>query len=62
MEARRSTFGAHYMFSMPFKLRDPGTQLEDAGTMTTDDDTVVQKIRAVYGKGVGDAGGLHKGL
>ncbi len=58
--ARGNTFGAHYMFAMPFKLRDPGTQLEDAGMMTLDDGTVVQKIRAVYGKGVGDAGGMHK--
>lgn len=60
MAARSNTFAGHYLFGMPFKLRDPGTQLEDAGTMTTDDGTVVQKIHAVYAKGVGDSGGMHK--
>jgi hypothetical protein len=44
---------------MPFKLRDPGTQLEKAGAMTIDDGTVVQKVRVTYAKGAGDAGGMH---
>lgn len=57
--ARGNTFGSHYVFGMPFKLRDPGTQLENAGTMTTEDGTVVQKVRTTYAKGVGDAGGMH---
>ncbi len=57
--ARGNTFGSHYVFGIPFKLRDPGTGLEDAGTMTMDDGTLVRKVRAIYGKGVGDAGGLH---
>jgi len=57
--ARGNTFGSHYVFGMPFKLRDPGTQLEDGGTATMDDGTVVQKVRTTYAKGAGDAGGMH---
>lgn len=57
--ARGNTFGSHYVFGMPFKLRDSGTQLADAGTATLEDGTVVQKIRTTYAKGAGDAGGMH---
>ncbi len=57
--ARGSTFGAHYVSGMPWKLRDPGTQLADAGTQTLEDGSVVQKVRATYAKGAGDAGGVH---
>lgn len=57
--ARGNTFGSHYVFGMPFKLRDPGTHLEDAGTATLDDGTVVRRIRTTYDKGAGDAGGMH---
>lgn len=57
--ARNNTFGSHYVFGMPFKLRDPGTLLEDAGTMTLEDGTTVQKVRVSYEKGAGDAGGMH---
>lgn len=57
--ARGNTFGSHYVFCMPFKLRDPGTVLADGGTVTLEDGTVVQKIRTTYEKGAGDAGGMH---
>ncbi len=57
--ARGSTFGAHYVFGMPWKLRDPGTQLADGGKQTLEDGTVVQKVRTTYAKGAGDAGGMH---
>ncbi len=57
--ARGNTFGSEYVFSIPFKLRDPGTQLADGGPVTLDDGTVVQKIRTTYAKGAGDAGGMH---
>ena len=57
--ARGNTFGSHYVFCMPFKLRDEGTQLADAGPLTLDNGTVVEKIRATYAKGAGDAGGMH---
>ncbi|MBA3386932.1 MAG: hypothetical protein H0T95_09995 [Chthoniobacterales bacterium] len=57
--ARNTTFGANYVFTMPFKLREPGTQLADAGTQTLADGTTVQKLRVTYPAGVGDAGGMH---
>lgn len=57
--ARGNTFGSHYVFCMPFKLRDPGTLLASAGIVTLDDGTSVQKIRTTYEKGAGDAGGMH---
>ena len=57
--ARGNTFGSHYVFCMPFKLRDPGTVLADGGMVTLEDGTVVQKIRTTYEKGAGDAGGMH---
>lgn len=57
--ARGNTFGSHYVFCMPFKLRDEGTHLADAGLTTLDDGTMVQKVRATYLKGTGDAGGMH---
>ena len=57
--ARNNTFGSHYVFGMPFKLRDPGTRLENAGTMTFDDGALLQKVRVSYERGAGDAGGMH---
>ncbi len=57
--ARGNTFGSHYVFCMPFKLRDDGTNLADGGKMTLEDGTVVQKVRTTYEKGAGDAGGMH---
>ncbi|MDQ6625767.1 MAG: hypothetical protein M3Y69_06465, partial [Verrucomicrobiota bacterium] len=57
--ARNNTFGSHYVFFMPFKLRDPGVQLEDAGTATLEGGIVVRKVRPIYAKGIGDAGGMH---
>jgi len=57
--ARGNTFGSHYVFCMPFKLRDAGTQLADAGKVTLDGGMVVQKVRTTYAKGAGDAGGMH---
>ncbi|MGI9088787.1 MAG: hypothetical protein ACR2HH_13770 [Chthoniobacterales bacterium] len=57
--ARGNTFGSHYVFCMPFKLRDEGTILVDGGKMALEDGTVVEKIRTTYAKGAGDAGGMH---
>lgn len=57
--ARNSTFGSHYVFGMPWKLRDPGVTLADAGTQTLNDGSMVQKVSVTYAKGAGDAGGLH---
>ncbi|MBA2269469.1 MAG: hypothetical protein H0W20_02595 [Chthoniobacterales bacterium] len=57
--ARGNTFGSHYVFCMPFKLRDPGTHLEDGGTKALEDGTTAQKVRIIYDKSAGDAGGMH---
>ena len=57
--ARGSTFGSHYVFGMPFKLRDSGTLLAEAGSMNTPAGAIVQKLRVTYDKDAGDAGGLH---
>ena len=57
--ARNSTFGSHYVFAMPFKLRDPGTQLAYAGRAQLADGTVAEKLRVTYAQGIGDAGGKH---
>lgn len=57
--ARGNTFGSHYVFGMPFKLLDPDVKLENVGSMTLPDGAFVQKVRPVYVKGIGDAGGMH---
>ncbi|MEP6769742.1 MAG: DUF6503 family protein [Acidobacteriota bacterium] len=57
--ARGSTFGSHYVFGMPFKLRDPGVHLASAGREKLAGGAEVEKIRVTYDKGAGDAGGLH---
>jgi len=57
--ARGSTFGSHYVFGMPFKLLDPGVQLASAGRERLADGTEVEKVRATYDRGAGDAGGYH---
>jgi len=57
--ARNSTFGSHYVFCMPFKLRDPGAELTDTGTELLTGGQRVRKIRVTYAPGVGDAGGFH---
>ncbi|MDQ2980218.1 MAG: hypothetical protein M3R62_13460 [Acidobacteriota bacterium] len=57
--ARGSTFGSHYVFGMPFKLLDPGVHLAYAGKEKLAGGAEVEKIRATYDKGAGDAGGYH---
>ncbi len=57
--ARGSTFGSHYVFGMPFKLLDPGVHLAGAGRERLAGGVEVEKIRATYDKGAGDAGGYH---
>ncbi len=56
--AWNSTFGSHYVMSMPFKLTDPGVSLSYAGKDTLDG-TVVDAVRVDYEEGAGSAGGLH---
>lgn len=58
-QARGVTFGSHYVFNMPFKLADPGTRLEAAGSRRLPGGTRVDAVRVTYDKGAGDAGGMH---
>lgn len=57
--AWNATFGSHYVFSMPFKLTDPGALLSYAGRDTLADGTVAERVRVDYEPGAGSAGGLH---
>lgn len=57
--AWNSSFGSHYMVSMPFKLKDPGTLLEYMGIYTLSNKKVVHKLKVTYEKGAGSSGGMH---
>ncbi len=57
--ARNNTFGSHYVFTMPFKLTDPGAHLEPAGEERLGKGSVAEKVRVTYDMGAGDAGGMH---
>jgi len=58
-QARNNTFGSHYVFSMPFKLTDPGVHLEPAGEERLGKGAIAEKVRVTYDRGAGDAGGMH---
>lgn len=58
-QAWNSTFGSQYVFSMPFKLTDPGAILSYEGRVTLADGTEVDAVRAEYEPGAGSAGGMH---
>src|SRR5262245_44638540 len=58
-ESRDETFAAEFLFGLPFKLTDPGARLECQGQGSLEDGTLVERVRAVYEAGTGDAGGLH---
>ncbi len=57
--AWNSSFGSHYVMSMPFKLADEGAILEYKGLDTLVDNTIVHSVKTTYKNGVGSAGGLH---
>lgn len=56
--AWNSTFGSHYVMSMPFKLADPGTILSYEGRDTLDG-VPVDAVRVEYEEGAGSSGGMH---
>ncbi len=60
--AWNSSFGSHYMVSMPFKLKDPGIQLKYMGIDTLSNKKVVHKLKVTYEKGAGSSGGMHTWL
>ena len=58
-EAWNSSFGSHYVVSMPFKLTDPGVILKYDGIDTLDSGQVVHAVKVDYEKGAGSSGGFH---
>jgi len=59
-EAWNSSFGSHYVVSMPFKLTDPGTLLSYDGIDSVTFDKPVHSLKVDYEKGAGSTGGMHK--
>ena len=58
-QAWNSSFGSHYVMSMPFKMTDPGTVLTYEGLDTLANGRVVHAIKTTYEKGAGSAAGMH---
>jgi hypothetical protein len=58
--AWNSSFGSHYMVSMPFKLKDPGTIFSYEGIDTLSNGRIVHKLMVTYKKGAGSSGGMHR--
>lgn len=57
--AWNSTFGSHYVFSMPFKLTDPGANLESVGRSELPDGTLADGVRVSYEPWAGSSGAYH---
>lgn len=58
-QAWNSSFGSHYVISMPFKLTDPGVILTDQGLDTIRNDRVVHSVKVQYEEDAGSSGGMH---
>lgn len=57
--AWNSSFGSHYVMSMPFKLADPGVNLEYEGIDTLANNILVHVIKTTYKEGAGSSAGKH---
>ena len=57
--AWNSSFGSHYVISMPFKLTDPGAKLIYEGVDSTTLSEPAHAIKVEYEEGAGSAGGMH---
>ena len=57
--AWNSSYGSHYILSMPFKFKDPGTIIHYEGLDTLLNNRIVHKLRVDYEKGAGSSGGMH---
>ncbi|MEQ9424322.1 MAG: DUF6503 family protein [Cyclobacteriaceae bacterium] len=57
--AYNSSYGSHYVMSMPFKLADPGCQLEYEGMDTIPDGTTAHRIKVTYAEGAGSSWNYH---
>ncbi|MFN2438258.1 MAG: DUF6503 family protein [Chitinophagaceae bacterium] len=51
--AWNSGYGSHFVFNMPFKLKDPGMKAEYIGEMTLNNGTQAQVVKTSYIKGAG---------
>lgn len=58
-QAWNSSFGSHYVISMPFKLTDPGVILTYEGIDSTTLKKRVHSLKVEYEKGAGSSGGFH---
>lgn len=58
-DAWDTSFGSHYVISMPFKLTDEGVTLTYEGIDTLTLDRAVHSVKVEYAKGAGSAGGMH---
>ncbi|SDB34063.1 hypothetical protein SAMN03097699_0793 [Flavobacteriaceae bacterium MAR_2010_188] len=57
--AWNSTFGSHYVATMPFKLTDQGAQFQYIGLDTLAKGEIVHNVKTTYAKGAGSAAGFH---
>lgn len=57
--AWNSSFGSHYVVSMPFKLTDPGVILTYEGIDSITLNKRVHSLKVEYEKGAGSSGGYH---
>lgn len=58
-DAWDTSFGSHYVISMPFKLTDEGVSLTYEGIDTLILDRPVHSVKVEYAKGAGSTGGMH---
>lgn len=58
-QAWNSSYGSHYVISMPFKLTDPGVILSYEGIDSTTLKKRVHSLKVEYEKGAGSTGGMH---
>ena len=57
--AWNSSFGSHYVMSMPFKLPDPGSKYEFEGKTKLPDGKEVNAIKVTYKEGAGSSALYH---
>lgn len=58
--AWNSSFGTHYVISMPFKLADPGTIPKFEGEITLPNGKKVNALKMTYKEGAGSSALFHK--
>lgn len=57
--AWNSSFGSQYVMCMPFKLADPGVNLEYEGIDTLSNNVLAHVIKTTYNEGAGTSAGKH---